>query len=200
MNRMRPIPRSRSLARHAGILLLISLGVATGDIRPDLAVPGQTLPALNGQGIVARLDRTPASPHRLLAPQTTSTAATAAKRYDPAHDLGPLFHDVQMGAVFVDSKTFADASARHAPDVIVARYAALRGRRDFDLKAFVAEHFQAPAAPGTDVYEASPQMEDHIRALWRPLTRPPDSQDPWSTLIPLPNAYVVPGGRFRARS
>ena len=57
MNRMRPIPRSRSLARHAGILLLISLGVATGGTRPDLAVPGQTLPALNGQGIVARLDR-----------------------------------------------------------------------------------------------------------------------------------------------
>ena len=102
-----------------------------------------------------------------------------------------------MAAIFVDSKTFADASARQAPDVIVARYAALRGRRDFDLKAFVAEHFQAPSAPGTDVYEASPQMEDHIRALWRPLTRPPDSQDPWSTLIPLPNAYVVPGGRFR---
>jgi alpha,alpha-trehalase len=197
MNRMRPIPRSRSLARHAGILLLISLGVATGGTRPDLAVPGQTLAALDGQGIVVRLDPTPASPHRLLAPQTTSTAAIAAKRYDPAHDLGPLFHDVQMAAIFADSKTFADASARQAPDVIVARYAALRGRRDFDLKAFVAEHFQAPAAPGTDVYEASPQMEDHIRALWRPLTRPPDSQDPWSTLIPLPNAYVVPGGRFR---
>src|SRR5262249_52656863 len=197
MNRMRPMPRSRSLARHAGILLLIGLGVAIGATRPDLAIPGETLAALEGQGIVARLEATPASHYGLLAPQTTSTAV-AAERYDPAHDLGPLFHDVQMAAIFADSKTFADASARQAPDLIVARYAALRGRRDFDLKAFVAEHFKAPAAPGTDVHEASPRMEDHIRALWRPLTRPPDSQDPWSTLIPLPNAYVVPGGRFRA--
>jgi alpha,alpha-trehalase len=189
--------RSRSLARNARLLLLISLGVATGSARPDQTVPSETLAAVDGRCILARLDATPGSRDTLLAPQTTSTAAIAAKRYDPAHDLGPLFHDVQMAAIFADSKTFADARARQAPDEIVARYGALRGTPDFDLRAFVAEHFQAPAAPATGVHEASRRMEDHIRALWRPLTRPPDSQDPRSTLIPLPNAYVVPGGRFR---
>jgi alpha,alpha-trehalase len=40
-------------------------------------------------------------------------------------------------------------------------------------------------------------MEAHIRALWPLLTRPADRPDPRSSLIPLPNAYVVPGGRFR---
>jgi alpha,alpha-trehalase len=40
-------------------------------------------------------------------------------------------------------------------------------------------------------------MEDHIRALWPVLTRSPDSADARSSLIPLPNPYVVPGGRFR---
>lgn len=40
-------------------------------------------------------------------------------------------------------------------------------------------------------------MEDHIRALWPALTRAPDQVDPHSSLIPLPEAYVVPGGRFR---
>jgi alpha,alpha-trehalase len=40
-------------------------------------------------------------------------------------------------------------------------------------------------------------MEDHIRALWPLLTRAPDRADPGSSLIPLPYAYVVPGGRFR---
>jgi len=40
-------------------------------------------------------------------------------------------------------------------------------------------------------------MEHHIRALWSVLTRTPDSADAHSSLIPLPHAYVVPGGRFR---
>src|SRR4029077_16850376 len=40
-------------------------------------------------------------------------------------------------------------------------------------------------------------MEQHIRVLWPVLTRPPDTADPRSSLIPLPEAYVVPGGRFR---
>jgi alpha,alpha-trehalase len=40
-------------------------------------------------------------------------------------------------------------------------------------------------------------MEEHIRALWPLLTRPPDRPDAGSSLIPLPYAYVVPGGRFR---
>ena len=44
---------------------------------------------------------------------------------------------------------------------------------------------------------AAPSMEDHIRALWPALTREADRADPHSSLIPLPNAYVVPGGRFR---
>jgi alpha,alpha-trehalase len=40
-------------------------------------------------------------------------------------------------------------------------------------------------------------MEEHIRALWPALTRAPDASDVTSSLIPLPNPYVVPGGRFR---
>jgi alpha,alpha-trehalase len=40
-------------------------------------------------------------------------------------------------------------------------------------------------------------MEEHIDALWPALTRAADQADPRSSLIPLPNAYVVPGGRFR---
>src|SRR5438874_8033093 len=40
-------------------------------------------------------------------------------------------------------------------------------------------------------------MEDHIRALWPVLTRRPDTADARSSLIPLPQPYVVPGGRFR---
>ena len=40
-------------------------------------------------------------------------------------------------------------------------------------------------------------MEQHIAALWPVLTRAADTPDPHSSLIPLPEPYVVPGGRFR---
>jgi alpha,alpha-trehalase len=42
-------------------------------------------------------------------------------------------------------------------------------------------------------------MEAHLRALWPVLTRapPPDPSSARSSLIPLPERYVVPGGRFR---
>jgi alpha,alpha-trehalase len=40
-------------------------------------------------------------------------------------------------------------------------------------------------------------MDEHSRSLWPLLTRAADPIDPRSSLIPLPGAYVVPGGRFR---
>jgi alpha,alpha-trehalase len=40
-------------------------------------------------------------------------------------------------------------------------------------------------------------MSEHIRNLWPLLARPPDTPHAYSSLIPLPYAYVVPGGRFR---
>lgn len=124
--------------------------------------------------------------------------ASADSLYDPARDLGPLFHDVQMAAVFPDSKTFVDARPLEAPVVVVARYAAARDSAGFDLKAFVARNFEAPKPAGGEfVTDTARTMEEHIRELWPVLTRHADSADPRSSLIPLPNAYVVPGGRFR---
>ncbi len=130
------------------------------------------------------------------APATTTSAADAL--YDPSRDLGSLFHDVQMAAVFPDSKTFVDARPLSDPAVIVARYASEKGTPGFDLKAFVARNFEAPKPAGAEfVTDTTRTMEEHIRELWPVLTRHADAPDPHSSLIPLPNAYVVPGGRFR---
>ena len=129
--------------------------------------------------------------------RSVAPAASDARRYDPSRDLGPLFHDVQMAGVFPDSKTFVDARANEAPSAIAAAYAMEKGAPGFDLKAFVARHFTAPRAAGVIERDTATTMEGHIRALWPALTRPADSVDAQSTLIPLPNAYVVPGGRFR---
>jgi alpha,alpha-trehalase len=131
------------------------------------------------------------------APGVVPVAAPVAG-YDPAHDLGSLFHDVQMAALFPDSKTFVDARPLHPPSEIVRRYAGERGRPGFDLRVFVAEHFEPPRPAGEGVpVDTSSSMEQHIQRLWPALTRPADARQAYSSLIPLPHPYVVPGGRFR---
>jgi alpha,alpha-trehalase len=118
--------------------------------------------------------------------------------YDPVRDLGPLFPAVQLSAIFDDSKTFVDARPRSSPDSIEAAYESARGTNGFDLRSFVNRTFEIPRPVGADFKSDTTQtMEQHIRALWPALTRSPDVADPRSSLIPLPNPYVVPGGRFR---
>jgi alpha,alpha-trehalase len=162
-----PMFLSRRLARYVCASLITALSLIAGYARPEPA------------------------------PQAAFVPLATPKLYDPARDLGPLLHDVQMAGLFPDSKTFVDARALDAPEEIVARYAAERGTAGFDLKKFVNEHFEMPKTAGTEFRDTSRTMEDHIRALWPALTRQPDRRDPRSTLIPLPTPYVVPGGRFR---
>src|SRR5436190_8151576 len=140
------------------------------------------------------------------APSTTSQTSRTSSNlpqpafYDPAHDLGSLFQAVQLSGIFPDSKTFVDARPLFPPSVIAARYDSARTVAGFDLQAFVERQFQLPQPVGAAVapgVSRSRTMEDHIRALWPVLTRPPDTADTRSSLIPLPHPYVVPGGRFR---
>jgi alpha,alpha-trehalase len=130
-------------------------------------------------------------------PLTTERPVPVAS-YEPSRSLGQLFHDIQMSGIFPDGKTFVDARPLESPADIVARYMAARGTSGFDLRRFVERNFEIPKPVGGDFHtDSSRSMEQHIRALWPVLTRPPDRPDPHSSLIPLPNAYVVPGGRFR---
>ena len=135
------------------------------------------------------------------APRESTAAvhpAPAAAAYDPSRALGPLFHAVQMAGVFPDSKTFVDARPLSAPADVVRRYEAERGAAGFDLRAFVQREFELPRAAGEGFRaDTSRSMGAHLRALWPALTRRPDPPDARSSLIPLPNPYVVPGGRFR---
>ena len=120
--------------------------------------------------------------------------------YDPAHDIGPLFSDVQLSGIFPDSKEFVDARPRFPAAEIAARYDSARRTPGFVLRAFVDQNFVLPPPqPAGSGYHtvASQSMLEHIKALWPLLTRSPDSADARSSLIPLPNPYVVPGGRFR---
>jgi len=107
---------------------------------------------------------------------------------------------VQRAGLFPDSKTFVDARPLEAPAEIAARYRAARADSGFSLQAFVARHFVMPRPAGSVIAgDTALDMERHILARWPVLTRgPPPAGDPArSSLIPLPEPYVVPGGRFR---
>jgi alpha,alpha-trehalase len=139
--------------------------------------------------------------------------AAGPSSYDPAHNLGALFSDVQLSGIFSDSKEFVDARPREAPSTVQARYDSARRTPGFVLRTFVEQNFVLPQPAGDGSGNGRPApslrsgqavgpssraaMVPHINALWAVLTRHPDSADARSSLIPLPNPYVVPGGRFR---
>ncbi|MEO7209148.1 MAG: alpha,alpha-trehalase TreF [Steroidobacteraceae bacterium] len=110
-----------------------------------------------------------------------------------------LFVAVQNAQLFPDSKTFADAVPKSAPAQILSRFDAAKPVSREALQAFVAENFVLPAqTSGTALPAAEPvSISRHIDLLWDQLTRTTTSAPPYSSLLPLPESYVVPGGRFR---
>lgn len=111
---------------------------------------------------------------------------------------GPLFEDVQQSGIFPDSKTFVDSTPKIDPQKIIDKYHRLKSRSSFNLKAFVYEHFQVPGENEQATPPEGGSMEEHIDRLWDYLSRQPDEQpSDFSTLMPLPHPYIVPGGRFR---
>ena len=113
---------------------------------------------------------------------------------------GELFRAVQEQGLFEDAKTFVDASPTEPVGKISERFLARRNRPEFDLTAFVDEHFRipGPADVGCSRSTATTSMNTHIDRVWELLTRSFDV-DPSSdgSLLSLPNPHVVPGGRFR---
>jgi alpha,alpha-trehalase len=115
----------------------------------------------------------------------------------PADVYGELFKDVQLKAVFPDSKSFTDALPNRPPEQIVSEYRQLKSQPGFDLKKFVAEGFAPPPNVASDFHTVAGQdVRQHIDALWRVLERKPEDQREYTSRIALPYRYIVPGGRF----
>ena len=68
----------------------------------------------------------------------------------------------------------------------------------YSLEGFVKANFELPVNP-TNSYQsnANEDIATHIKNLWQVLKRNPDKALEGSSLLPLTNAYIVPGGRFR---
>lgn len=145
---------------------------------------------------------------------TTSTLASADVQRDPALQcrapdpvsealppppqvlFGDLFVAVQTAQLFEDQKLFSDAVPLFDPEQILEDYARESGQPDFDLRVFIDEHFSLPTDEGVTPPEGQ-SLRDHINWLWPALSRTTTSAPAFSSLIPLPEPYVVPGGRFR---
>ncbi|MDE2149222.1 MAG: alpha,alpha-trehalase TreF [Gammaproteobacteria bacterium] len=136
------------------------------------------------------------------APSAPAAAAPCIARNatcSPADLLQDLFARVQTQGLFADSKTFADAVPRQSPAAILAEYHAARPATRQALADFVREHFKIPAAatpPPIRPKSALP-LRAHIAALWPHLIRKPTPPARFSSRLPFPFTYVVPGGRFR---
>ena len=109
-----------------------------------------------------------------------------------------LFKDVQLAAIYPDSKTFVDLVPNSSFEILEKTYLEAKEKDSFDLKEFVATHFtdQSMASLKFET-DTTKTMYEHIETMWDNLTRGPDSKVAHSSRIALPNKYVVPGGRFQ---
>jgi alpha,alpha-trehalase len=117
--------------------------------------------------------------------------------HSPADRYQELFVAVQQGRVFPDSKTFVDCAPRIEPPRILDAYRAHKDLPGFVLRDFVLAHFSLPAPADSGYRSVDGQgLREHIDGLWPFLTRRPEGHPRRGSMLQLPHAYVVPGGRF----
>ncbi len=116
----------------------------------------------------------------------------------PDQIYGELFEAVQLGQVFMDSKTFVDMIPLFSPEKILSDFNKEKENEDFDLKRFVLQNFKEQQLFSSDFKtDTNQDLATHIAGLWKYLTREKDEKIEGSSLIPLPHPYIVPGGRFK---
>jgi alpha,alpha-trehalase len=107
-----------------------------------------------------------------------------------------LFTDVEMNRIFPDSKTFPDLKPNSPAKWIRFKYSVWSMFHDKDkLTNFVKDNFSYndysfPLHPDNNIGQ-------HIASLWSHLIIPPEVQKQGTSLVPLPNSFIIPGGRFR---
>jgi alpha,alpha-trehalase len=110
-------------------------------------------------------------------------------------DYEELFVDIQSQQILKDQKSFVDSEPKFSVKEILEAYRKEKDKANFNLKDFYLQHFNLENC-NTSVSEFSfATIEEHINHLWSVLTKYPGNEK--GTLIPLPEKFVVPGGRFR---
>jgi alpha,alpha-trehalase len=134
-----------------------------------------------------------------LLPIPPAQSRTPSAAADPPQVLfKDLFIAVQTAQIYPDGKAFPDAVPNSAPSDILTQYHAEQPDSPAALKHFVEAHFSLPAeVTGAPSPPDQVSIVAHIDGLWDALTRSSTSAPPYSSLLTMPQPYVVPGGRFR---
>jgi alpha,alpha-trehalase len=134
-----------------------------------------------------------------LLPIASTLSRSSSAPLDPPQALfKDLFVAVQTAQIYPDGKAFPDAVPNAAPDDILKQYHAERPGSPSALKQFVESHFALPSqVQGAPSAPERVSIVAHIDGLWDQLTRNSSTAPPYSSLLALPQSYVVPGGRFR---
>ena len=107
-----------------------------------------------------------------------------------------LFKAVQTSDIFPDSKTFCDYIPNFPLEEIEGKYLQYHETLNFNLKQFVKDNFTENAFLSIGYQsDTSKSIEQHLKELWKILTREPAEAK--GSLIELPFPYIVPGGRFQ---
>lgn len=115
----------------------------------------------------------------------------------PHKDYPELFHDVQMARVFSDSKTFNDCTPLLPLQKIDSCYKVEKQTCGFNLNDYVETYFLLPEQSFSKfISDTGISISEHINNVWPELLFKSGSTK-GNSLIPLPNPYIVPGGRFK---
>lgn len=134
---------------------------------------------------------------------------------------GQLLHTVQMARIFSDSKTFVDLKQTHPEATTLTNFKLLMNSTNQQptveqIKQFLVENFEEgneleewvppdfvakPKFLSTIVDPNLRSFAEDIVQLWKTLARkvkPEVADNPKQySLMPLPNGFIIPGGRFK---
>ncbi len=110
--------------------------------------------------------------------------------------LGPLFKTLHKYKVMSDGKAISDSTFSLDPADLLDAYNALQPKTEANIHAFFKAHFSIQSHHSEFKSNPCLSLVEHIEQLWDHLARRPQVLDAYSTLIPLPYDYTVPGGRF----
>ncbi|AKR49256.1 MULTISPECIES: alpha,alpha-trehalase TreF [Acetobacter] len=139
----------------------------------------------------------PKAPEVMAKSKTEAPAMVEQDIRPPSIAFDGLFAAIHQTRMFTDPKVVSDIVPDRSPTDLVALWKQEKDKPGFNLKDFVTDHFTIPALRSA-AYTRKPDesVRDYISGMWDVLTRDPDVAMSWSTLLPLPYKYIVPGGRF----
>lgn len=113
-------------------------------------------------------------------------------------ELEDIFLHAVNAKISSDGKLLADAIPIKPFELINQSYQNKSKDSQFDFKTFFLQNFKLSTTENQKYQTNSDHtIDEHIYALWNVLKREKDVDQMYSSLLPLPYPYIVPGGRFK---